>query len=202
MLPRSHFKSALCANMALKQREPEMTSQATNSSAVSLAELAQRFGPMVYRRAYAILRDAEEARDATQDVFVQAMRSEPTLQLEPTRWLYRVTTNACLNRLRARRRYRAMRERNALAESSTSRSTTDADFLVRELLAEGDEECTSAALYVFVEGMSHEEAAEILGVSRRTVGNLLDRFVRWAQDRIENIDPTSNATSAVEAQRG
>ena len=31
--------------------------------------------------------------------------------------------------------------------------------------------------------MSHAEAAEILGVSRRTVGNLVERFLRFARQR-------------------
>jgi RNA polymerase sigma-70 factor (ECF subfamily) len=40
-------------------------------------------------------------------------------------------------------------------------------------------------VYVFLDGMSHEEAAELLGVSKRTVGNLLERFQAWAQEQLE-----------------
>lgn len=178
-----------------------MTAQPRNSGSLAQAELHQRYGAIVYRRAYAILRDVEEARDATQDVFLQALRSEPELQKEASCWLYRVTTNACLNRLRSRRRQRALREKNARAEVMVNASTSDAEFLVRELLAEADEDCAAAALYVFVEGMSHDEAAPLLGVSRRTVGNLLDRFVRWAQERLEHTDPVQTAT-VLEVQRG
>jgi RNA polymerase sigma-70 factor (ECF subfamily) len=35
-----------------------------------------------------------------------------------------------------------------------------------------------------MDGMSHEEAAEVLGVSKRTVGNLLERFQAWARERM------------------
>jgi RNA polymerase sigma-70 factor, ECF subfamily len=171
-------------------------------SKTSLAELAETLGPMVYRRANAILRDPEEARDAMQDVFLQVLRAGPLPEVDASRWLYRVTTNACLNRLRSRRRQLAMRERNARGAATTSSPISDAEFLVRELLAEGEEECTCAALYVFVEGLTHEEAAHILGVSRRTVGNLLDRFVRWAQDRVESGELPAQPDAAVEVQRG
>jgi RNA polymerase sigma-70 factor (ECF subfamily) len=32
--------------------------------------------------------------------------------------------------------------------------------------------------------MSHEEAAQVLGVSKRTVGNLLERFQAWAGEQV------------------
>ena len=36
-----------------------------------------------------------------------------------------------------------------------------------------------------LDGMSHAEAAELLGVSRRTVGNLLARFEGFARQHVE-----------------
>src|SRR5262245_28942323 len=60
---------------------------------------------MVMRRCRAILRDENEAQDATQDVFVALLRAEERLQDEaPAALLLRVATNVCLNRLRTRRR--------------------------------------------------------------------------------------------------
>jgi len=32
--------------------------------------------------------------------------------------------------------------------------------------------------------MSHDEAAKVLGVSRRTVGNLVERFTAFARKRL------------------
>lgn len=48
--------------------------------------------------------------------------------------------------------------------------------LVRQLLAQTDERSATAAIYVYVDGMSHKEAAEVMDVSRQTVGSLLERF--------------------------
>jgi transposase len=31
--------------------------------------------------------------------------------------------------------------------------------------------------------MSHQEAAEVLGVSKRTVGNLIERFQKWSAEQ-------------------
>jgi DNA-directed RNA polymerase specialized sigma24 family protein len=51
-------------------------------------------------------------------------------------------------------------------------------------------------VYVYVEGLSHEEAAELLGVSRRTIGNLLDRFVEWAREQVPELIETNTRGSA------
>ena len=56
---------------------------------------------------------------------------------------------------------------------------------MRTLLQEADEEQAKAAVYVYIDGMSQNEAADLLGVSRRTVGNLLDRFNGWARKRMQ-----------------
>jgi RNA polymerase sigma-70 factor (ECF subfamily) len=62
-------------------------------------------------------------------------------------------------------------------------------LLMRRLLAEADERCATAALYVFVDGMSHAETAKILGVSKRTVGNLIQSFRDFAAAAMEEKGP-------------
>ncbi len=62
----------------------------------------------VYRTAYAILGNAADAQDATQETFIAAWRSLPRLR-EPERfaaWLGRITTNACRMALRHKRSVR------------------------------------------------------------------------------------------------
>ncbi len=58
--------------------------------------------------------------------------------------------------------------------------------LLRQLLSEADEQQSQAVAYVYLDDMSHEQAAELLGVSRRSVANLIDRFLSWAQKRNES----------------
>ena len=54
---------------------------------------------------------------------------------------------------------------------------------LRALLLELPEQEALAGVYHHVDGMSHEEIAPLLGVSRRTVGNLLVRFGQLARLR-------------------
>jgi RNA polymerase sigma-70 factor (ECF subfamily) len=41
------------------------------------------------------------------------------------------------------------------------------------------EELAKAAIYHFVDGLTHQEISEILGCSRRHVGDLLARISTW-----------------------
>lgn len=67
------------------------------------ARLLEAYQGRVYRRAYSFLRNREDALDATQDVFLSVIKAIGHFRqgspLWP--WLRRLTTNTCLNRLRA-----------------------------------------------------------------------------------------------------
>jgi len=156
-----------------------------------IGELFDRYGPMVYRRARRLLGSHEDAEEATQEVFIRAFKAKEGFNRKSkiSTWLYRITVNYCLNKLRDRDRRRELWSTHvspAGAEASTVKPATERMILMRRLLAEAEEQCAQAALHVYVDGMSHAEAAELLGVSRRTVGNLLVRFNEWAKSRLED----------------
>ena len=141
---------------------------------------------MVFRRALRLLGRREDAEEATQEVFVRAMRGMQSFdgRSSMSTWLYQITTNYCLNLLRDRGRRRELFAQNVAAEENDVVSASAAELLLlRRLLAEADEQQAKAAVYVYLDGMSHEEAAELLGVSKRTVGNLIERFLGWANKR-------------------
>ena len=75
-----------------------------------MEELFRRYSSSVFRRARAILGDGEAAQDATQEVFLRAMnaRSELAKVSSPIAWLYRVTTNLCITRIRETERRRLL----------------------------------------------------------------------------------------------
>jgi RNA polymerase sigma-70 factor (ECF subfamily) len=144
----------------------------------------RKYGPLVFRRARAILRSDDDAAEAVQEVFIRAFTGASGFdgRSQLSTWLYQITTNYCLNRLRDAGRRRTLLDEH-LGEVGEDAVNADPSklVLVRQLLAEADETEAAAAIYVFVDGMSHDEAAPLLGVSRRTVGNLVDRFVAFGQ---------------------
>jgi RNA polymerase sigma-70 factor (ECF subfamily) len=161
------------------------------SSAQDVGALFSRHGPMVFRRALRLMGRKEDAEEVTQEVFVRVMRSVAQFdgRSSMSTWLYQITTNYCLNLLRDRSRRRELFEQNVLTEEGAEQASVADLLLLRRLLSEADAQQASAAVYVYLDGMSHEEAAELLGVSKRTVGNLIERFLVWAQKRSGSIPP-------------
>ncbi len=136
-----------------------------------------RYSRTVYRRALQLLGDSESAHDATQEVFMRVIRTgrhvppEPT----PTAWLYRVTTNLCLNRLRDLRRQQARLAENTVTTGTVS-AKGEARVIVAEILSRVPEELQDVAVYFFVDELTYDEIAPLMGVSRRTISNRLASF--------------------------
>ncbi|MFY0528964.1 RNA polymerase sigma factor [Archangium gephyra] len=158
-----------------------------DSQQISL--LFNQHGPRVYRRALRLLGNPADAEEATQEIFIRAFRSAGSFrqQSQMTTWLYQIATNYCLNLIRDRSRRTALHDEHVapLADDASRSEQVRPDdvVLLRRLLADADERQAAAAVYVFLDGMSHDEAASVLGVSKRTVGNLLERFQEWANAR-------------------
>jgi RNA polymerase sigma-70 factor (ECF subfamily) len=94
----------------------------------------------------------------------------------PSTFLYAVTTHACLARLRDRKnRTRLLDEQVRPWTSDVDPRAPDVVAMVRAELALLPEEEARAAVYYHMDGMSHVEISEVLGCSRRHVGNLLER---------------------------
>jgi len=73
----------------------------------AFSDLYDRYKRPVYATAYRIIQDSEEARDATQEVFVKLYRSLPSWNPRKAKfstWLYRLAANHAIDCWRGRRR--------------------------------------------------------------------------------------------------
>lgn len=140
------------------------------------SELYQRYGALVLRRARALLNDESAARDATHDVFVKVLSALEAFRHEasPVTWLYRATTNHCLNLLRSRGRQR--RVVPLLRAEAAPEVTLDEKLSLTTVLARVPDALREIAVYFYLDQMSHDEIARLTGLSRRTVGNRLVEF--------------------------
>src|SRR5882724_9984176 len=75
----------------------------------AFTELVEKYKQPVMNLAWRILRDATEAEDLAQNVFVQAYKSAPRYRATArlSTWLFTITRNLCLNELRRRSRHPA-----------------------------------------------------------------------------------------------
>lgn len=93
-------------------------------------------------------------------------------------YLYSATTHSCLNRIRNRKtRLRLLQEH----EVYTSAPDLEGMTAAREILERLPEDIAQAAIYYYFDQMTHAEIAEVIGCSRRHVGDLLARF----QEQVE-----------------
>jgi RNA polymerase sigma-70 factor, ECF subfamily len=174
---------------------------ATNLTSQTVAQMYRDYGAVVYRRALRLLANHQDAEEATQEVFVRVLRTEAGYsgKGELIGWLYRITTHYCLNRIRDRRRRQDLFQLHVAPGLCTSASSSPADMvMMRWLLGRADERQAQAAVYVYVDGMSYEEAAPLLGVSKRTVGNLLERFSAWCSEQMRTATASEFAGLARE----
>lgn len=155
-----------------------------------LEGLYVKYGPLVLRRARSILNNDDEARDAMHEVFVRVITAigEFRGSSQPSTWLYRITTNLCLNRIRdAKRRRERLREaglaRDAVAPAAGVPELTST---MRKVLERLPDDLGQVAIYYYVDEMDQDEIAALLGVSRRTVGYRLNRFREEAKALLED----------------
>ncbi len=163
-----------------------------------LADYFRRYAALVYRRALVLMGSKADAEDVVQEVFVRVAGNLDTFRKEAqiSTWLYRITTNYCLTQLRNRKRQGALLSERYEGAVRFAGAPTAADGVaLRELLAQAEPKAAQAAVYVYIDGMTRPEAAEALGVSLRSVGNLLNRFGQWAK---AELTPTAPADSGQE----
>lgn len=96
-------------------------------------------------------------------------------------FLYRATTNRCLNQMRNTKTRLRLLEGRGGPSSEVHGEQAEQQAIVRDLLKQLPEEQARALVYYYVDEMSQSEISEILGCSRRHVGNLLERVRQVAQ---------------------
>ncbi len=156
-----------------------------------LEELYRRHAAGIYGRCRYLLREEEAARDATQDVFVSALRARDELARvsSPTAFLLRMATNQCLNVLRAGRA--AWREEvTRIARERKERGIEpEARELVRALLGAAPREAQEVAVRYFVDELTQLEIAQETGRSRPTVRKRLREFLAAARGALSDAFP-------------
>lgn len=149
--------------------------------ALDIEALYREHGHMVFRRARYLLGGEEEARDVLQDVFMSLVHQPDqfTHKSSIVTWLYSATTHRCFNTLRNQRKRNTLLQAQQIdQEAATSRGSSEALVLARELFASMPETLAHVAIYYYLDEMTHEEIAQVVGCSRRHVGKLLEKVQR------------------------
>ena len=174
---------------------------ARDAGAVRL--VTQRNNRRLFRAAWSILKNRDEAEDAVQSAYLRGFGAITNFagKSSLTTWLTRIVINEALGRLRAANRRRAHLEDNSvvflddyrekLMNGSTSQSTPEASVAraqIRQMLEDAIAKLPSTFRMVFilrdVEGLSVAEVAETLEIPPATVKTRHLRARRRLQDEL------------------
>ena len=145
----------------------------------------------VYRLSAALLRDAREAEDVTQETFLSYWQHGASVE-RPREWLLRVARNACLGRLRKTGRL-VSHEQADLPEASDNRDPAwhyEQHELADELKKVVDtlpEPQRSLIVMFDVQGVDGATCARILGLSLNQVKVYLHRARRRLRRQLEQV---------------
>lgn len=158
---------------AFVSSEPELIARAVAGDRSAARELYDAHAPRVFRLAYRLTGDDELAREMTQETFIRAFaqlgrfRGDSALST----WLHRVTVSVVSNGMRKVKRFRA-RETDLDEASPLPAHSRTADPDLRDKLYRAIDELSeiyrTTLVMHDVEGYTHEEIANVLGVAEGT----------------------------------
>ena len=166
--------------------------RAARQDGAAFDTLVQRYQQRAYRLAWSILRDAEEARDLSQEAFIRLYQSAGTFQgrAKFSTWFYRILVNLCLDHQRRHRWWRGLLGRGSddhdagVLERHPASDPPAVDTVVRNetmsrLWAEVDRLSPQqrAAVLLQLDGLPTREIAGVLRCSEATVRVHLHRAV-------------------------
>ena len=154
----------------------------------ALAELYQRTRSAVYGLALSYLKNAHDAQDLTQDVYVQVWDCAAQYRPigSPMGWLLTVCRSLCLMRLRRTERHAVLSEAewDAIPQQETGLTTEERTLLQHVLSRLGEEERRIVLLHA-VTGLKHREIAALLELPLPTVLSKYHRAIRKMRADLE-----------------
>jgi len=134
--------------------------------------------PHMYRMAFSVVENAEDAKDAVHQVFAQIWKSNPQISEDSIRgYLLAATRNQCLHMLRSRQLQRKMEEE--LQRETEEAQNEEREELLQALQQVIEENLTEQDKRVlqlhYEDEMTYQETASVLGISASAVNKHITR---------------------------
>lgn len=151
--------------------EAQIIRKASAGDGPAIRQLYERYSPRVYAVVRRIAGDDDLAQDYAQEAWIRAIRALPTFRGDSrfSTWLHRIAVNAALQALR---RSKTRRERQAPMPESIAVRPLSRDSLLEVRLESAMDRLPEGMREILilhdVEGYTHEEIGETLGVTSGT----------------------------------
>jgi RNA polymerase sigma-70 factor (ECF subfamily) len=155
--------------------------------------LYRTYWPAVYRLAYRLLGDREEAGDITQETFSRLYEAlgDGGEILFPKSWIFTVAANVCRDFLRKQRKakdvvsHRREDARDAGSEKDLElKREVEALRLALRRLKERDQ----ILVMLYLDDLSYKELAQATGIRSSSIGKTLSRAIEKLANMIRNGD--------------
>jgi len=169
----------------------------------AVTELVDKYKQPVMNVVYRMFRDATEAEDLAQNVFVQVYKSAHRYQVSAkfATWLFTIARNLCLNEIRRRTRHPAQtldaphpeQDGHPWPQFEDKKAVSPPDCLlqgeleekIEEALAELPENQRTAILLCRQDELSYEEIDEVLGCSLSATKSLIHRARETLKEKLK-----------------
>jgi RNA polymerase sigma-70 factor, ECF subfamily len=194
---------AMLLAMVGSSSDAELVEQFKGGDRDAFAEIVRRYENRVFTQCLRWMGNEQIAREVAQDVFIALFRSLPRFRGDSrlSTWIYRVVINHCKNR-RLYRKRRHMTRHEPLEGPPTDDGParqipsdgpgtdhvvqrSEAEVLVRQGLANLDEEQRQIIILRDIQDLSYEEIGEILELARGTVKSRLHRARKQLAHHLE-----------------
>jgi RNA polymerase sigma-70 factor (ECF subfamily) len=170
--------------------EPMLVERVRRGDREAFGLLVDRYSEQAFAVAYGFLQHAEDAEDLVQDAFIRALERIDKLgrgsNFGP--WFYRLLVNAALNR----RKYLARRRTDDVPASASGPDSPAVDTERAELrgrladaLGSLPDDLETVVILHDLEGFTHPEIAELLGIPEGTCRSHLSRARRMLRETLK-----------------
>jgi RNA polymerase sigma-70 factor (ECF subfamily) len=178
-------------------KDQELLTRLKAGDETAIRDVAEAYGSKIYQLAFRYLRNKEDAEEVTQDVLFKVYRKVDAFRgdAQLSSWIYRITFNAAMSRLRTAKYQRAQAEDAQVASLETEDAVKPVLPEVADWSSMADEQVFRSQLRrrVFsailalpaiyrapvvlrdLQGMSTEEASAVLRVKDQTLKSRLHR---------------------------
>ena len=150
-----------------------LITQALRGEAWAFEELVRRYYNMAHALAFQWTASAVHAEDLTQEIFLKLARKLGSFKAQSSfkTWFYRMSINCAKDYLKKIKREQSRVESSGEAEElGTQPQSSEKDASgVLELIQQLPPKIAQAMLLVYVQGLNHAEAAQMMGCAESTV---------------------------------
>jgi RNA polymerase sigma-70 factor, ECF subfamily len=176
--------------------EHDLIARVRTGAAEAVAQLSDTYGPRIQQLALRYMKNWEDAEEVTQDVLLKVVRNLDAFRGDSalSSWIYRITFNAAMSRLRTQRHSRPVEVHDAETSSGApsarppAREPADWSALADDELLRGQMRQTLVRALAElprvyrlpvqlrdIQGLSTEEAAAVLRIKPQTLKSRLHR---------------------------